>query len=141
MPIQIREFTYEEIKDRYKLIDGELYTIELRGRPRKNGEQSTNWRLCRGHKTGAYLLVSLHTPANKGRRAMVHRVVWTLKNNRTIPEGMYVDHIDGNKTNNHPDNLRLVTPRQNNENRMIGKSRLATLSDTEEERTLELVAG
>lgn len=34
-----------------------------------------------------------------------------------IPEGMHVDHIDGNTSNDHPDNLRVVSERTNHCNR------------------------
>ena len=34
-----------------------------------------------------------------------------------IPEGMDVDHMDGDRGNDHPDNLRLVTCTLNNKNR------------------------
>ncbi|EMM2093296.1 HNH endonuclease signature motif containing protein [Enterobacter hormaechei] len=38
-----------------------------------------------------------------------HRIVWMLANDKDIPEGDYqVDHIDCDRTNNHPSNLRLI---------------------------------
>lgn len=38
-----------------------------------------------------------------------HRIVWMLSNNKEIPEGDYqVDHIDCDRSNNSPDNLRLI---------------------------------
>ncbi|CZX37127.1 TPA: HNH endonuclease signature motif containing protein [Enterobacter hormaechei] len=38
-----------------------------------------------------------------------HRIVWMLANNKEIPEGNYqVDHIDRDRTNNTPENLRLI---------------------------------
>jgi HNH endonuclease len=44
------------------------------------------------------------------------QLVYSLKYGR-IPEGMDVDHIDGDILNNKPDNLRLVTRAVNNRNR------------------------
>lgn len=44
------------------------------------------------------------------------RVIYSLCKGH-IPEGMFVDHIDGNRLNDHPDNLRLVTPQQNQWNK------------------------
>lgn len=43
---------------------------------------------------------------------IVHRLVYEAWVGE-IPEGMTVDHIDGNKTNNHYTNLRLLTPEEN----------------------------
>lgn len=44
------------------------------------------------------------------------QLVYSLKFG-LIPESMDIDHIDGNKLNNLPDNLRLVTRKVNNRNR------------------------
>lgn len=43
------------------------------------------------------------------KRFPSHRAVAMLKYGKDIPEGLVVDHIDGNRFNNHPDNLQIVT--------------------------------
>jgi hypothetical protein len=45
-----------------------------------------------------------------------HRVIWEMMVG-LIPEGMQVDHIDGNAFNNRLANLRLVTNQQNQWNK------------------------
>lgn len=52
-----------------------------------------------------------------GVRLPVHRVVWAMVNGRWPDEGKVIDHIDGNPSNNHPDNLREVTWQENAQNR------------------------
>lgn len=42
----------------------------------------------------------------------VHRLVYSAFKGE-IPEGLTVDHIDGNKINNTPDNLQLLTSGEN----------------------------
>lgn len=37
-----------------------------------------------------------------------HRIIWEMHKG-TIPSGMFIDHIDGNFTNNRIENLRLVS--------------------------------
>lgn len=58
-----------------------------------------------------YLMV---TDIDKGKtnNYYVHRIIAEvfIKN---IPEGMAVNHIDGDKTNNHVDNLEIVTYSEN----------------------------
>lgn len=46
----------------------------------------------------------------------LHRFIYT-KFFGEVPDGMQVDHIDGDKKNNRISNLRLVTNKQNQENR------------------------
>lgn len=58
-----------------------------------------------------YIFISV-----KGHVLLLHRLVWMLQNGE-IPEGTEVDHIDRNKGNNHPSNLRLATKSENAQNR------------------------
>ena len=48
---------------------------------------------------------------------MVHRIVWKLVKGEDIPPGLYIDHIDRDRTNNKIENLRLATDLQNQNNR------------------------
>lgn len=50
---------------------------------------------------------------------LVHRMVYILSSGEAIPNGLCVDHIDRDKSNNKPDNLRLVTYSQNQMNRPV----------------------
>lgn len=45
----------------------------------------------------------------------IHRLVWETFNGE-IPDGMVIDHIDGNRSNNALSNLRLVTQSENMNN-------------------------
>lgn len=55
----------------------------------------------------------------EGRKYPAHHIVWLLETGKTPTKSL--DHIDGNKDNNHISNLREVTNKQNTENR--GKQR------------------
>jgi hypothetical protein len=50
----------------------------------------------------------------------LHRFVYELAYG-SIPEGLQIDHIDGNRTNNFLSNLRLVSHQQNQWNRHTAK--------------------
>lgn len=52
----------------------------------------------------------------QGRHIYNHRIVWLLRHGKW-PEGQ-IDHIDGCRTNNHPENLRDVRSYENNHNRI-----------------------
>jgi hypothetical protein len=51
-----------------------------------------------------------------GKTHAVHRVIWQMFNGN-IPNGMQIDHIDGNTSNNKIENLRLATSKKNSLNR------------------------
>jgi hypothetical protein len=55
------------------------------------------------------------------KRYYTHRVIWELVNG-PIPDGMCIDHIDGNGLNNRLSNLRLTTLSGNQRNRRVSKN-------------------
>lgn len=52
---------------------------------------------------------------HEGERMAIyaHRAVWMISNGCTIPEGMEINHDDGNPPNNRPSNLLLATKAEN----------------------------
>lgn len=68
---------------------------------------------------GGYKLIIVPTVRNKANGSTSVRyahIVWYFHGN-TIPKGMELDHIDGNRLNNSITNLRLVNRTKNNKNR------------------------
>lgn len=61
---------------------------------------------------GGYLRVMFADGA-KRRRVAAHRIVWMMFHHRDIPAGLEINHKDGNKQNNAPSNLEMVTRSQN----------------------------
>jgi hypothetical protein len=53
----------------------------------------------------------------KGKTLKLHRVVWVLHNKVDLDSNLPIDHIDRNKDNNLPENLRLVSHRENSLNK------------------------
>ncbi len=51
-------------------------------------------------------------------RVLAHRLIW-IWNFGAIPDGMQIDHIDNDRTNNRLSNLRLALPIQNHVNSLI----------------------
>lgn len=61
--------------------------------------------------TTGYIKVN-KTVSGKKKVEFEHRLVYE-KYFGKIPKGKVIDHIDGNRTNNKIENLRLVTPKEN----------------------------
>ena len=55
-----------------------------------------------------------------GKKYAAHRLVWLIEYGK-FPN-LFIDHIDGNRLNNHIDNLREVSNKQNTENRGAQKN-------------------
>lgn len=63
-------------------------------------------------KSGYYRWSFLHYKTRKAFNYLVHRLVYEAFVG-PIPEGMTIDHIDGNKLNNHYSNLQLLSREEN----------------------------
>ena len=61
-----------------------------------------------------YKIVTLSIP-NFGQWAVqLHTLIFALHHRRWPRDGYVIDHIDDDRYNNHPDNLRECTPYENN---------------------------
>lgn len=59
-----------------------------------------------------YLGIGIYYGAKRHSNVLNHRIVYMYVHG-DIPNGMQINHIDGNKQNNRIDNLEVVTPSQN----------------------------
>ncbi len=93
---------YNEV---FEYRDGELFwKIKPSGVTNKGDKAGSM------HKDG-YLHVQY-----KGRKRLNHRVIYEMFHG-PIPNGMQIDHIDHDRTNNQIENLRTATNSQNHQNR------------------------
>lgn len=60
-----------------------------------------------------YLRICLYDNDGKMKFYQHHRVVYESVTSQPIPEGMQVNHINENKTDNRFENLNLMTPKDN----------------------------
>lgn len=72
-------------------------------------------RLMKGYNRNGYLQTTLQGDNGKRQPMLIHRLVALtfIPNPENKP---YVDHIDGGRRNNHLDNLRWATPKENSNN-------------------------
>lgn len=97
----------DELKKVFRIRNGNLERIDLR---RTDGK----WKVVDNKKnhTEGYCRVNFN-----GRMVAYHIIVWILSTGKDIPQGMDIDHINGNEIDNRIDNLRIVTHRVNMQNR------------------------
>lgn len=94
--------TQERLKELLELTDGG-FIWKVANSPSKKAGQIAGGHLCQG-----YLRVKID-----GKFYPAHRLVW-LWHNGYFPD--FIDHINGNRSDNRIENLRAATKRQNNSN-------------------------
>ena len=105
---------YKAVLDGRLMIDQSGRIWRLGG---KRAERQTN--------TG-YLQVTVRVDG-KQKSVLAHRLVWHHMVG-TIPAGMLINHTNGDRTDNHPSNLELVTPQENNRHtaRVLGRGLISS---------------
>jgi hypothetical protein len=79
----------------------------------RRGADAGNWRGGRSLGSSGYVRLYMpdHPAANRNGQVYEHRYVMEQKIGRLLAPGEVVDHIDRNRSNNAPENLRLHASR------------------------------
>lgn len=94
----------KEIENLFNEVNGVLYWKVTNSNRAKQGSNAGFLS-----KTDGYIYIRM-----SNKRYAAHRLLWKLYFNEE-PNGQ-IDHIDGNKTNNKKENLRIVTNVENSRN-------------------------
>lgn len=104
---------------------GELYPINEKQRPKGLPAKDLErwfWSQFEENDDGCLVWTRYLNPRGygqvswSGRAVLTHRIAWELKNG-VIPDGMQLDHACWNHACGNVDHLRVVTNKENNENR------------------------
>jgi DNA-directed RNA polymerase subunit RPC12/RpoP len=70
-------------------------------------EHGRNWKGGRVHATGGYIEIWMpeHPKARKSGYVFEHTLKWEEANNKPLPDGWIIHHLNGIKDDNQPKNL------------------------------------
>jgi hypothetical protein len=96
--------TKEYLHERFEYRDGELYWKKVYSPRLKVGQRAGT------DEGNGYRCIVIGKTRHK-----THRLIWIMHNG-DIPEGLFVDHLNMDRTDNRIENLRLSTKAGNNRN-------------------------
>lgn len=102
----------------YFVVDSVAGAVYWKERDRSSFKDKRYWNihlLKRAGRLAGYTHRGYRLVYMMGRGHFVHRIIWEMVNG-PIPQGLEIDHIDGNPSNNTIGNLRLATRSQQLQN-------------------------
>lgn len=109
LPVKVYDLNYEYLNARFEYSEDSRTFLKWKGAklPAYNGRDAGGLQgTGQGGKT--------YYAVRDGKKLyLIHRVIWILHNKSNVPNGMVIDHIDGNPLNNKICNLRAITQQQN----------------------------
>lgn len=94
--------------------------------------------------TKDHLKICFTVASRKRMQVYAHRIMWMVANHKDIPNGLEVNHKDGNPRNNLPSNLEVVTHQENADHaakvlRRFGRKEQRATKNTSSKLTAEQV--
>ena len=101
---QRKPIDVDELRKVFRIRNGNLEKIDARSKYEK-------WKIVtnKNNNGNGYCQVEF----NK-RKILYHIIVWILTTGNDVPNGLRIDHKNGNRLCSTMSNMRLVTNRQNN---------------------------
>jgi len=113
-----------------KLLKSGAYTVDLEAGTvnGRNGKPLKTYRNNDDGDEGKYFFVALYDAGTGKRKDIaVHRLVWMVGNNRTIPRDFEIHHHNGDTEDNAFNNLFALSPIDHS--KLHGRGLIATEED------------
>lgn len=106
--MSVKTLKLDRLKELFYVSDGLLY---WKNPPAKKSQLRNTPITCKSRM--GYIVVSIERS-----QYFVHRIIYQMMNDLEILDAtQLIDHVDGNRSNNNIDNLRIATASQNMHNR------------------------
>lgn len=121
----------EYLNECFELSEDSPSGLIWKVRPRKHFRTSRGCNIFNGCCSGKRVGGIYKNPKRKdidgtywqtnfdGKRYLVHRIYYSVLHQIDLPDGVEIDHIDGNGLHNTHGNVRISTHAQNNHNRPL----------------------